>query len=607
MAGNQQKKDQKDSRSVVTRAPYNFVPFSDTIITRYKSTADLPSHDEIDPNLKSGEIHITMTAQTEIYISDGTPEAHFFRGANGKQMIPGSSVRGMIRNNMYILGFGKVVPKDDVAEQQLLYRKIASKSSGVDADLKKLYHKLLDIPQKPQKGASQVKLVPRKVRAGFLQNHNGIYKITPIREFFRLSRKKYDAWSEVHKVQDPVFYTFKEGEIVLSSQKGNNHWQEAAILCPGIIDKRKPNGIYLFPKADREEEIHISEKDVILYKEDYKRRETVLKEKAFWQLPKNGEEKPVFFAEINGRIIWGMSMFLRIPYSRKLTDGLPKSHKDEKWILDYPKAILGFATKESAYRSRVSFGDFTVIGEAKEQGRISLPPAEPKPSFYAGYTVGGEYYEGDFKLRGYKQYWLKDMKHKDLPQLNGKPQDKAPAINPLPANTRFHGIIKYKNLHEDELGLLLWAIQLEKDCYQSIGMAKPYGFGRIKVSVDTLKEYNFAQRYTIEGLCGHTVQQSDKERIQHYIEQYQNCEYVHKALKGQKDITKRPEIEDFFYIHKKIRDVAEVSYMELNEYRKSTEPLPTLRYFRGSEKYDLSEMNLEDALNGLMENYERRK
>ena len=47
--------------------------------------------------------------------------------------------------------------------------------------------------------------------------------------------------------------------------------------------------------------------------------------------------------------------------------------------------------------------------------------------------------------------------------------------------------------------------------------------------------------------------------------------------------------------------------MELNEYRKSTEPLPTLRDFRGSEKYDLSEMNLEDALNGLMENYERRK
>lgn len=111
MAEKRQEKYRKDSRSVVTRAPYNFVPFSDTIITRYKSTADLPSHDEIEPNLKSGEIHITMTAETEIYISDGTPEAHFFRGANGKQMIPGSSVRGMIRNNMYILGFGDVCSK----------------------------------------------------------------------------------------------------------------------------------------------------------------------------------------------------------------------------------------------------------------------------------------------------------------------------------------------------------------------------------------------------------------------------------------------------------------------------------------------------------------
>lgn len=593
MAGNQQKKDQKDSRSVVTRAPYNFVPFSDIIITRYKSTADLPSHDEIDPNLKSGEIHITMTAETEIYISDGTPEAHFFRGANGKKMIPGSSVRGMIRNNMYILGFGKVVSKDDVAEQQLLYRKIANKHDGVDRELKDRYHKLLKIYLDNEK-----KAVPEEVRAGFLQNRNGRFFITeiPKEKVQRLSRKKYAEWTDTHAIKDPVFYMLKKGEVVLSSKKEDNRWQEAAILCPGIINQKRQNGIYLFPKAERQKEMPIHKDDVNLYKEDYEKRKTVLKKKEFWQLPKNGEEKPVFFAKIGGKTIWGMSMFLRIPYSKKLTDGLPKSHKDEKWVIDYPKAILGFATKENAYRSRVSFGDFAVMGEAKEQDRINLPLAEPKPSFYAGYTVGGKNYEEDFKLRGYKQYWLKDIRPEDIRSEDLKPWNKAPAINPLPANTKFHGVIKYKNLHEDELGLLLWAIQLEKDCYQSIGMAKPYGFGRVKVSVDALKEYDFAQRYTIEGLCGHTVQQSDKERIQHYIEQYQNCEYVSKALKGQKDITKRPEIEDFFYIHRTVykckkdkkdeKDhLKEVSYMELNEYKNNKKALPTLKDLRDSEKF----------------------
>ena len=46
------------------RAPYNFVPFSNKVLWRYGSAEELPRHDRLDSTLKSGEIHVTMTADT---------------------------------------------------------------------------------------------------------------------------------------------------------------------------------------------------------------------------------------------------------------------------------------------------------------------------------------------------------------------------------------------------------------------------------------------------------------------------------------------------------------------------------------------------------------
>ena len=81
----------------IVRTPYNFVPFSNKVLLRYASTEELPHHDRLDPSLKSGEIHVTMTADTPVFISDGKQgKPHFFRSTNGKYAIPGSSIRGMV-------------------------------------------------------------------------------------------------------------------------------------------------------------------------------------------------------------------------------------------------------------------------------------------------------------------------------------------------------------------------------------------------------------------------------------------------------------------------------------------------------------------------------
>ena len=49
---------------------------------------------------------------------------HFRKNENGKYCIPGSSVRGLIRNNVQILGFSSF--EDDIDDYALMYRNVAN-------------------------------------------------------------------------------------------------------------------------------------------------------------------------------------------------------------------------------------------------------------------------------------------------------------------------------------------------------------------------------------------------------------------------------------------------------------------------------------------------
>lgn len=72
-------------------------------------------------------------------------------------------------------------------------------------------------------------------------------------------------------------------------------------------------------------------------------------------------------------------------------------------------------------------------------------------------------------------------------------------MRPMKKGTAFSGTIRFKNLEEDELGLLLWSLVLNDGCYQSIGMGKPYGFGRMSVKLDKLRLFDFAALYSASG------------------------------------------------------------------------------------------------------------
>src|SRR5699024_2747893 len=134
-----------------THAPYNFVPFCETPLRRYANAAELPAHDRQDPALLSGSIRVTMTAETPLLVA-GTREAddpkrsaEFYRGADGRYQIPGSTLRGLLRSNMQTLGFGLIRPDEDLQDRHLFYRIVGKSSRSGFGELTEHYNDLLQV------------------------------------------------------------------------------------------------------------------------------------------------------------------------------------------------------------------------------------------------------------------------------------------------------------------------------------------------------------------------------------------------------------------------------------------------------------------------------
>lgn len=598
-------------------APYNFVPFSEKILIRYSGLSELPRHDRIDPALKSGEIQVELRAETPVFVSDGQQNPHFFRGPDGTYQIPGSTVRGLVRENMQILGFGLVRPGEDLDDVQIYFREMAAARGSTGDALKEYYRGALDI-KSGRTPSGKTFTTPQKVQGGYLHREGGVYYIQPIQgEVLRVSRSHPDV--EQFGKEDartlPVSYQAADGSVKTLALAGKAGMAQGELLFTGKSVGKVPNHLYLFPAEDgAAERIDVSNDDVISYQMDLEGRSNALKayySVDFWALPKEGERKAVFFIRYEGHTYFGRSRFLRIGYRYPLSQGLPQHHR-EYWnrgdpALDYPSAVLGFARGQVAYRSRVSFGDFRLEGMAKELPPVQTVLGDPKPSYYPGYVEEGKHYnEDDFRLRGYKQYWLKEAGVAPLPEGKDKVGS---TLRPLDRGSVFRGTIRYRNLTKDELGLLLWAIRLDEGCFQTLGMGKPYGYGRMKATILALQELDPETLYTPAGLCG-SLQKSGADAVEQYIRAYDAyaADTLHvKKPKKRPSLRSRNEIQDFFFLKRTVRPAEEVSYMELGVYKKIRSPLETVQTAREQAEQEPTQAAPEDPMAALRDAINARK
>ena len=600
-----------ESKRDLIRAPYNFISFPQTNEDILSIDA-YTSRNALNDELLSGRIDYTIIAETPIFIGDGKKENEEFYKDTKDYAIPSSSIRGMIRENVQILG--KSDPSDDIDDYLLMYRDIASGAS------RNFYQTKLGVRQekigKDKKGNDINHTILKNVKAGYIEAcKNGSYKIYPAKaEYqrqkdpmtyyvmnerdilkdkskfsyiisnlqFKQIRKNKDGSDESIPNKDfkaiykEISYEAKDHHIIkidCSGKLGSNGY----MLISGPMHNKK--AVYVIPEIDSSKEpITVSEDDIRSFQIDYNKRENTLNDKKaipnFFKLPETGK-KPVFYFQDGGHTYFGFTPFLRIFYNYSIKDGI--HIKDD--MKDYAKNMFGFSNETSSYKSKLSFSNARIQSEnVYGVGEIKLPLLEPKPTDYLNYLVQNEndlkqvqtYNTKGFSLRGYKQYWLKD---KAVVLENEKEGNFYSTFHPLAPGTTFKGTVYFNNLMEEELGLLLWAMKIDDKAYQNIGKGKAYGYGRIKLSIDKVEKVNNRDAYNLQSLnlSPFTLLDVDDE-----IAVYQN--EIRK--KYHKNIENDPGVKAFIQMKTMIPDVSQTTYMNLKEFKyakSKLKPLPTVK------------------------------
>lgn len=625
----EKKNTEKNTSGVYIGAPYNFVPFKEE--KRVYSVPDTPTpHNSVADDLLSGEISYEFESKTPVFVDDGTDSHHFHKNAWGEYSIPGSSIRGLIRNNVQILGFSSF--EDDIDDYALMYRNVANNKKKETYDI---YNGILGSePSRSQKGKKENISVLRNVKAGYIKKEGSHYVIYQTcvdkikqkygeRNYYILNERKIaeekrngnrkfsydfliqngreltqnllgekfeertDGKGNKHYEGkknpfyrpgfEAVSYEIKSLQNVTNLGKEGKYSKRGYLIRTGFMKEKK--AIYVIPEIAMEKPvIRIPEKDIEAFRIDFKKRENTIQKdiRNFFDLPKEDNQiKPVFYIEYGGRLYFGFTPRLRLFYDHTIKDGLPKNQKERK--LDYAKAIFGYSNENGSYRSRVSFSDAVAEAAPKEGKEYSVILAEPKPTSYLDYldqTKGTVTYNTDsFQLRGVKQYWL--HREEQVDSYDGNKDNVMSVLHPLEKGTCFVGTVRFQNLKEDELGLLLWAIRLETDSWMNLGKAKAYGFGNVQLKNLKARKLDMKKAYFSDRVLDlDPFQPIDTDRL---IEKYKQQMAAELKINRIED---SGWIRSFLAMKDSTRIPApeKIRYMSItkNEYQNRTIPLQSI-------------------------------
>ncbi len=470
------KKDYSDVKSV---SPYNFIPLNEKVVFSQWEWDTIPPFDKFDKNKLSGEIELTIETITPLYIRGMTKPtdpkdikiSEFFN-IDGRPAIPGSTLRGLTKSFVEIVSYGKFMNFED---RNLFYRGLADMSSLGDE-----YRKNMSSIEK----RDGKEFTSFEFNAGYLEKKGFNYQVVP---------------AEVGS-NGKQFRQFKlSGSEQRTSFKFEPQNDGSHKVYSGPMPKKKKG--WLINKADEKiAPIPVPEKDIESYELDM---ESKVQSKGHEDLLKKfkGSVKraPCFYVEWKDtkgkdRVSFGHTGYFRLAYTKSIGDHVPAKLKLEDKP-DFAEAIFG---DEKHHASRVCFEDALIEGNYQD---CLLPEKElnillsPKPTTFQHYLEQPngshtnkeklKHWNSSTNIRGYKLYW-----HRNTPQNgekgwsvpskeNDKLSNRVKAVKP---GYSFKSKIRFENLTEEELGAILFIINLPENHYHKLGMGKPHGLGSVKIT-----------------------------------------------------------------------------------------------------------------------------
>jgi len=519
------------------RAPYNFVPLPEKVfIPGYDSPPPWERNDQFVQGTYSGFFEIEIKAETHLYIRCCPPadkinpedpkknperQNFFHHGDPLRPVIPGSTLRGMIRTLVEILSYSKLQWFNDM---RFLYRSVASNDS-----LAQLYKSFFigEIEDGIMEYPSS------RVRAGYLWLKNNKKYIRPAKtinghNFVRIPislsvpKEFYIKPPSAPKIigkgksRRKLFIVSNKEDISKSEKPG---FEKVRLVQTGPMPKKRHHYAFYEPDPDArlipipEELWELYEKDKKIPEKDKK----IPRSKTPLTISKTGD--PLFYLtdENENLIFFGPAMMFRIPYKYSIKDFVPEELRDPN-ITDLAEAIFGVIKENSKEKNkrpvqikgRVYFEDCLCTDRGEHLFLDVKSPkilSTPKPTTFQHYLIQDSDNEKELKhwnffaeteIRGYKLYWHKPkVKESDIfePEPVYDPEDtQHTIIRPVKLGTTFRGKIHFDNLTDLELGALICALQLPEDKRHHLGMGKPLGMGSVKITaklnlIDRKKRY----------------------------------------------------------------------------------------------------------------------
>lgn len=481
--------------------PYRFVPLSPVLLL--PDWAPQVSHDHPFADGVCGELQVSLQCHTDLCVggkqdpsSDHAPgKVHFHRSPDGQPAIPGSSLKGMLRNVLEIASFARF---KQVEDQRLGVRDISDSNNFYCTTITK---------------------VPAK--AGWLRFVDGAWSITPC-QYSRLHQEELikhcgisvDNWckaatarqryklmgqlppvrvkTEAHKtkglVATPDVDGPVNGHIVVTGQPGRAFNQ-------GVRSK-KYEFVFHAPEQGQSPADALPVSDVVMRGFQHVHQDS--DEWAYWREQLNcGQLEhgiPVFFhLDKAGVGSLGLALMYKLPYTHSLHQAI--AHTSPAHLQgdapDLPELLFGRIdeTSDNSLRGRIAFGLGQSDGALGTGWHGPTVLSSPKPTFYPTYVrqdndkAYNQLMTGRSELSGWKRYPARPVDVLPPPDKSGNKS--RITLEAVPEDSRFTFTLRVHNLRPVELGALLWALDFggDPDLRHGLGLGKPFGLGQVSLQL----------------------------------------------------------------------------------------------------------------------------
>lgn len=536
------------------RSPYNFVPINRTVVGAVVRPGQILPFDRYHEKALTGYIDLMIETKTPLYIRDCNNRIEEAREADnpdffspgGQVKIPGSSIRGMTRSLVEIVSWSSM---EFIEDKVLYYRSITDKCKRYSNH----YRDNISVYNYKDN-----KTMGFKFDAGYLKKEGLNYYIVPA--------QKDSAGKQFQQIkQDDTSREF------FIKERKDGKW----LVVSGKMPGKKRDWIINAPNL-QVQAIPVLSADIKAYQNDSNRkkdkREHVLDNEkkdgdllrmlGVLQKKDHNAMVPCFYVcwrdeTGNERVSFGHTGYFRLAYKRSIASHLPEAHKTD--IIDMAQAIFG---KINFFVGRVYFEDAILL---EGQDDILLPATSlailsgPKPTTFQHYLEQRQNNVSDLQhwddkvneksreglLRGHKLYWHRDTSD-DSNQSSSwdmgeiiTDNKQYTVISPVKRGIKFEGRVRFENLTSEELGALLFVLDLPTDKhYHKLGMGKPLGMGSVlikpKLYLSRRDNKNgqgkgrYQQLFADNGRCWHHAEETAELSV--YKEAF--AEYILQQLEA---------------------------------------------------------------------------